>query len=52
MHILGHLSDDRIIEQINEEDINCLLTLEMVDFTVCEYIRDAPCWAKTAAFLR
>ena len=41
MHILGHLSDDRIIEQINEEDINCLLTLEMVDFTVCEYIRDA-----------
>ena len=27
--------------KINEEDINCLLTLEMVDFTVCEYIRDA-----------
>lgn len=41
MHIMGHPSDNALIEKINAEEINCLLTLEMVDFTVCEYIRDA-----------
>lgn len=41
MHILGRTSDNDIISMINDEDIDCLLTLEMVDFTVCEYIRDA-----------
>lgn len=41
MHILGHPSDRELIARINREDIHCLLTLELVDFTVCEYIRDA-----------
>lgn len=41
MHILGHSSDNDLIARINQEDIHCLLTLELVDFTVCEYIRDA-----------
>ena len=41
MHIMGHPSDNQIIQEINERDIHCLLTMEMVDFTVCEYIRDA-----------
>lgn len=41
MHIMGHPSDNQIIQKINDQDIHCLLTLEMVDFTVCEYVRDA-----------
>lgn len=41
LHIMGHSSDNKLIQKIDEEGINCLLTLEMVDFTVCEYIRDA-----------
>lgn len=41
MHILGHPSDSDLIARINRENIHCLLTLELVDFTVCEYIRDA-----------
>ena len=40
-HIMGHLSDSCIIEKMDKEQINCLITLEMVDFTVCEYVRDA-----------
>ncbi len=41
MHICGHDEDRDLISKINEEDINCLLSLEMVDFTACEYMRDA-----------
>lgn len=41
LHILGHVSDNDVIKKINDENINCLITLEMVDFTVCEYMRDA-----------
>ena len=41
MHILGHASDNDVIKKMNDENINCLITLEMVDFTVCEYMRDA-----------
>ena len=41
LHIMGHSGDSKIISKINDENINCLITLEMVDFTVCEYIRDA-----------
>ncbi|WP_289286161.1 Nif3-like dinuclear metal center hexameric protein [Faecalibaculum rodentium] len=38
-HVLG---DDReLIERCDKEDIDCLLAMEMVDFTVAEYIRDA-----------
>ena len=38
---MGHSPDREIIERINRDDIHCLFTMEMVDFTVCEYIRDA-----------
>ena len=41
LHIMGRTSDNDLIAKINDEDINCLITLEMVDFTVCEYMRDA-----------
>lgn len=40
MHIMGRGTDNDLISKINNEKIDCLLTLEMVDFTVCEYIRD------------
>ncbi len=39
MHILG---DDRnLIDRCDQEHIDCLLAMELVDFTVAEYIRDA-----------
>ncbi len=41
IHMMGRPSDNAIISKINDEDINCLITLEMVDFTTCEYMRDA-----------
>ena len=41
LHIMGRSSDNELISKIDQEDIHCLLTLEMVDFTVCEYVRDA-----------
>jgi len=41
MHINGRLSDNDLISRINDENIQCLLTLELVDFTVNEYIHDA-----------
>ncbi len=41
MHIMGRQGDSELISKINREQINCLLTMEMVDFTVCEYMRDA-----------
>ena len=41
LHILGRSGDSELIAKINDENINCLITLEMVDFTVCEYMRDA-----------
>lgn len=41
LHIMGKSSDMDLITKINDENINCLITLEMVDFTVCEYMRDA-----------
>lgn len=41
LHILGKPGDRDLIAKINREDFHCLLTMEMVDFTVCEYVRDA-----------
>lgn len=40
MHILGK-KDDEKITKINDLNIDCVLALECVDFTVAEYIRDA-----------
>lgn len=41
LHIMGRPSDRDLIDRINRDDIHCLLTMGMVDFTVCEYLRDA-----------
>lgn len=38
-HVLGDARDD--IRQANEEGIDCFLTMEIVDFTLAEYIRDS-----------
>lgn len=38
MHILGN--DINEIKNIEENNIDCLLTMEMVDYTVQEYVRD------------
>ena len=40
-HILGRGGDNEIISVVNDENINCLLVPEMVDFTVNQYIHDA-----------
>ncbi len=39
MHIFGR--DEREIAHIDNEEIDCILAMEFIDFTVSEYIRDA-----------
>ena len=41
LHILGKPADNEIIRRINDENINCLLGAELVDFTVNQYVHDA-----------
>lgn len=42
MHVLGDArSDTEEISYADRADVDCLLTMELVDFTACEYIRDA-----------
>ena len=38
-HVLGDARDT--IQEADREDINCFLTMEIVDFTLAEYIRDS-----------
>ena len=38
-HILGDARDS--IQEADQENINCYLTMEVVDFTLAEYIRDS-----------
>lgn len=38
-HVLGDARDS--ISEADQEDINCFLTMEVVDFTLAEYIRDS-----------
>lgn len=40
MHILGSI-DNSITKRVNDENIDCLITMEITDFTTAEYIRDA-----------
>ena len=40
MHIMGEV-DNEVIKKVNKENIDCLITMEMSDYTVNEYIRDA-----------
>jgi len=39
-HILGKVDDD-VTKMVNDENIDCLITMEVTDFTTEEYIRDA-----------
>ena len=41
LHIMGRGNDAEIIKMINDSEIDCILALEMVDFTVNEYLRDS-----------
>lgn len=42
MHVMGDAkSDTAEIAFADENDIDCLMTMEFIDFTTCEYIRDA-----------
>lgn len=41
MHVLGTSDDTDAIAYVDEQGVDCLLTMEFVDFTTCEYIRDA-----------
>lgn len=38
-HVLGEARD--FISEANEENIDCFMTMELVDFTLAEYIRDS-----------
>lgn len=50
MHIVGRADNDKI-EKVERENIDCLLTFELVDFTVAEYIRDAGQLGKNKAII-
>ncbi len=50
MHIIGRADNDKIV-QVERENIDCLLTFELVDFTVAEYIRDAGQLGKNKAII-
>lgn len=42
MHILGDaVEDTNRINDMDARDVDCLITMEFIDFTVSEYIRDA-----------
>lgn len=42
MHIMGVASDDnRETVYADEQDVDCLMTMEFVDFTTSEFVRDA-----------
>lgn len=42
MHVMGDArSDTHEIAYADENDVDCLMTMEFIDFTTCEYIRDA-----------
>lgn len=40
MHIIGEF-DNAVIERIEKNDVDCIIAMEITDFTVAEYIRDA-----------
>ncbi|MBQ6216712.1 MAG: Nif3-like dinuclear metal center hexameric protein [Erysipelotrichaceae bacterium] len=39
LHIMG-LNDNETIKEVNRKDIDLLITMEQIDFTVTEYMRD------------
>ena len=49
-HVMGH-RDNQKIEKIDAEDIDAILTLELIDYTVNEYIRDSAMLGRKRAIL-
>lgn len=42
MHVMGHPTGDTAeLNTVDAEHVDCLMTMEFIDFTVSEYIRDA-----------
>ena len=41
VHVVGGPQDTELSNAIDREDIDCILGMEFIDFTTCEYIRDA-----------
>ena len=39
-HVMGH-GDSELITKVDQEDIDLLIALELIDYTVSEYIRDS-----------
>lgn len=39
MHIIG-FRDNEMISKFNEKNVDCLITMELIDYTVNEYMRD------------
>ncbi len=39
-HIMGEI-DKEVIKKVDKENIDCLISLEIIDYTVSEYIRDS-----------
>lgn len=39
-HIMGEI-DKEIIRQMDQENIDCIITMELIDYTVSEYVRDS-----------
>ena len=41
IHVLGGPQDTQLSNAMDDEKIDCVLGMEFIDFTTCEYIRDA-----------
>lgn len=41
MHVMGSPGDTETLNAMDAEKIDCLVTMEFIDFTTCEYVRDA-----------
>lgn len=42
MHIMGHpVGDTETLNKMDAEGVDCLLAMELIDFTTSEYVRDA-----------
>lgn len=49
-HIMGEV-DKEVIRKMDQEDINCLLAMELTDYTVSEYVRDSAMLGQDKAIL-
>ena len=49
-HIMGEV-DKEVIRRMDQEDINCLIAMELTDYTVSEYVRDSAMLGQDKAIL-